>query len=43
MSKRVCRWILTAGVVAVGCVAQAAVRIKADNTNNLNLSTSWVG
>ena len=43
MCKRVNGWILAAGIVCASCAAQAAVRIKADNTNNLNLSASWVG
>ena len=43
MTKRASGWILTAGIVAVACMAQATVRIKADNTNNLNLTSSWVG
>ena len=43
MSKKANGWILVAGIVCVSCAAQATVRIKADNTNNLSLSTSWVG
>ena len=43
MSKRASGWILTMGIVAAACMAQATVRIKADNTNNLNSTSSWVG
>ncbi len=43
MRKQVSGWFMAVGLVWVGCSAQAAVRVKADNTNNLNLTTSWVG
>ncbi len=43
MCKRLSGWIMTAFLVVLGCVAQAATRNKADNTNNLNQTSSWVG
>lgn len=43
MSKRVNRCFLTASLLWVGCVAQAATIDKTNNVNNLNLPTSWKG
>lgn len=43
MHRQVSGWVMMAGLACVCCVSQAATRIKADNTNNLNLTTSWVG
>jgi len=44
MSKQAGKWFLAAGLVWVGCVVEAqTVRTKADNTDNLNLGSSWVG
>ena len=43
MSKRTRRWLLAAGIVAVGCATQAATIVKTNNVDNLNLNSSWVG
>ncbi len=41
MGKPLNGWIMTAGLVYVSIAAQAATRTKANNTVNLNLTTSW--
>ena len=43
MSKHLGGWIMAVGLALFGCTAQAATRVKADNTSNLNLASSWVG
>ena len=43
MSTHTSGWLLTAGIVAAGCAAQAATIIKTNNIDNLNLTTSWKG
>ena len=41
MGKPLNGWIITAGLVWVSLAAQAATRVKANNTVNLNVTTSW--
>ncbi len=44
MRTQTCKWFLIVGFAWAGCAAQAqTVRVKADNTDNLNLGSSWVG
>ena len=43
MCKQVSGRLLAAAFVLAGCAAQAATRVKANNADNLNLTTSWVG
>jgi len=42
MSKQVTRWFLSAGFVWLVCPAQAATRVKANNADDLNLTSSWL-
>ena len=43
MRRQLRGWMLAAGVVSVGCAAQAVTIVKTNNVDNLNLTTSWKG
>jgi autotransporter-associated beta strand protein len=43
MSQQAMRWMAAAAVVWSGVSAQAAERVKANNADDLNLTSSWVG
>jgi len=43
MRQQTMRWIVAASAVWAGSLAQAAERVKANNTADLNLTSSWVG